>query len=121
MDVIQERRKHQRFDALDNILALNTLSFGQVINMSMGGLRIKYLLRRNEPFQYFFKISLLNNAGDEYIDNLPCQVVSFIDSDPICPPMNLFIREAGVKFYELTSQQIHQVADFVFHNSLVHS
>lgn len=121
MNITKERRKHQRFDTLDNILALNTMSFGQVVNMSMGGLRIKYLLRRTDPFHYFFKISLLNNVGDQYIDNLPCKVVSFIDSEPISKPMNLYIREAGVMFTGLTPSQIDQLADFVLHNTLINA
>ncbi len=119
MSLAKERRKHQRFEALDNVLALNNSSFGQVINMSMGGLRIKYLLRRNDPFLHSFAISLLNHAGDTYIDSLPCKVVSFHDSGPICPPMSLFIREAGVMFTDLTSSQSNLLADFLLDNTLV--
>ncbi len=119
MDRAKERRKHQRFDSIENILALNTMSFGQIVNISMGGLRIKYLLHRNDPFQHFFNISLLNNGDNQYIDSLPCKVVSFIDSGPISLPMNLFIREAGVMFTDLTTPQINQLADFVLHNSLI--
>ncbi len=118
MNTLKERRKHRRYEAQDNILALNTLSFGQVINMSMGGLRIKYLLRRDDPFDDTFDISLLNNSGDHYIDKLSCKVVNIIDSEPICPPLNLFIREAGVMFTDLTPAQKELLNHFVMHNSM---
>ena len=117
MNTLKERRKHRRFEAQDNILALNTLSFGQVLNMSMGGLRIKYLLRHDDPFHHTFEVSLLNNSGDQYIDKLACKVVNIIDSEPICPPLNLFIREAGVMFTDLTQAQKDLVDHFVMHNS----
>ena len=113
----QERRQHNRFQAHDNILALNTLSFGQVLNMSMGGLRIKYLLRIGDPFKESFHISLLNSTGDQYIDNVVCKVVSITDSAPICPPLNLFIREAGVQFACLTPTQKDFMRNFVLLNS----
>ncbi|MBU0680197.1 MAG: PilZ domain-containing protein [Proteobacteria bacterium] len=121
MNIAKERRKHQRFEALDNILAINTSSFGQVINVSMSGLRIKYLLRRNDPFHHAFDIALLNNTGDQYIDKLPCRVVSSIDFTPSIMPQNLFVREVGVMFDDLTSAQINQLADFVLHNTLVYA
>ncbi|MEN8256644.1 MAG: PilZ domain-containing protein [Thermodesulfobacteriota bacterium] len=118
MDTLEERRKHKRFQAQDNVLALNALSFGQVINMSMGGLRIKYLLRRNDPFHKSFEISLLNNSADHYIDKLSCKVVNITDSGPICPPLNLFIREAGVMFLGLTPAQKDLLDHFLIYNSV---
>lgn len=122
MGTIKNRRRHHRFATIDNILPLNTMSFGQVINMRMGGLRIKYLLLRpDQPFQHSFEISILNNAGDKYIDKLSCKVVSFTDSAPISPAINLFTREAGVMFTDLTSSQKNQLADFVHHNTLANA
>jgi hypothetical protein len=119
MNPAKERRKHQRFEAVNNILAINSLSFGQVVNLSMGGLRIKYLLHRNDPFQQAFEIGLLNNVGDTYLEKLPCQVVSAIDSSLPDLPRNLFVREVGVMFTDLNSHQINMLAEFVLHNTLV--
>ncbi len=119
MNTIKERRQDQRFEALDNILAINIQNFGQVINISMGGLRIKYLVRPNEPFEHSFKISLLNGAGDQCIKSLACKTISFNDFGPIAPSINLFTREARVMFTDLTTSQKNQLADFVLHNTLI--
>ncbi|MEN8256643.1 MAG: PilZ domain-containing protein [Thermodesulfobacteriota bacterium] len=122
MKIKKERRHHHRFDSLGNIIAINTMNLGQVINLSMGGLRIEYLLRPNDLFEHSFSISLLNNTGDRYIDNLPCKIVSFEDSEPIFPSINsinLFTREAGVMFDDLTSSQIKQLSYFVVHTVLL--
>ncbi len=119
MQTIKERRQHPRFDAVDNILAISIKNFGQVIDISMGGLRIKYLLRPNEPFDQSFTISLLNNAGNQCIKSLTCETISFHDTGPIAPSINLFTREARVMFTDLSGPQKNQLADFVLHNTLV--
>ncbi len=121
MKTVKERRQHHRFDALVNILAFNTMSFGQVINMSMGGLRIRYILRLDEPFRHSFEISILNNAGDQYIDGLSCKVASCTDYGPISPSLNLFTREVGVMFTNLTPSQKNKLADFLRHNTLTNA
>ena len=118
MNTVKDRRQHRRYTAIENILALNTESFGKVVDMSLGGLRIKYLLRRGDPFHHDFDISLLNDTGEHYIDKLPCKVVSITDSRPICPPLNLFIREAGVAFTGLSVTQKNLLSHFIVYNSI---
>ncbi|MBU0680198.1 MAG: PilZ domain-containing protein [Proteobacteria bacterium] len=115
MDTNKERRQHHRFKSLDNIVALNNMNLGSVINMSMGGMRIKYLLRPGDSLKKSLKISLLNNEGDQYIDNLPCKVVSSTDSGPILPSTDLSTREVGVRFTNLSSSQLTKLSDFVVH------
>ena len=115
METKEERREHHRFDSLSDIIAINSKNFGQVVNMSMTGLCVKYLLRPSDSFERSFKLSLLNKDGNRYIDNLPCNVVSLQDSDPISPSANLFTREARIVFDDLTSSQVKQLSDFVVH------
>jgi hypothetical protein len=115
MDTNKERRQHHRFDSLDHIVALNSMNLGTVINMSMSGMRIKYLLRPRDSLKKSCKISLLNNEGDQYIDNLLCKVVSSTDSGATFPSTNLATREVGVTFTNLSSSQLTKLSDFVVH------
>ncbi len=121
MTITKERRSHQRFVTPDNVLALSTWSYGQVVNISMSGMRIKYLLHRQDRFQDSFEVGLLNDSGDHYLAKLPCRVVSCLDTTPSSMPANLFIREAGVMFDSLSPSQARQLADFVMKNTLINT
>ena len=115
MDTKEERREHHRFDSLGDIIAINSKNYGQVVNLSMTGLRVKYFMRPSDSFKNSFTISLLNKNGNKYIDNLPCKVVSLEDSTSSSSPVSLFTREAGIVFGDLTSSQMKQLSDFVVH------
>jgi hypothetical protein len=115
---VKERRRHQRFAATDSILAVHSSNFGQVVNVSMGGLRLKYLLHRNDSFQNSFEIGLLSHDGLRYIDRLPCKVVSARDSPLSQATLDLFVLEVGVVFTHLSPRQTRQLHDFILHNSL---
>ena len=63
MDTKEERREHHRFDSLGDIIAINSKNYGQVVNLSMTGLRVKYFMRPSDSFKKSFTISLLNKKG----------------------------------------------------------
>ncbi len=113
----QDRRQHQRFKVKQNTLALSTSTFGEIINISAGGLRLKCLLHSDEPFATAFDIGLLANEGDYYLDNLPCKVVSIKDSSPLQASWSTFIREAGIMFVNLTGDQQAKLSLFLKQNT----
>lgn len=116
-----ERRRYQRFSAAPDTIVLNSARFGQVINMSLGGLRVKYILRPTEAFPDAFEIAILNKAGNHFVEDLPCRVVSVHDASPFNPRLNLFTRTAGLEFINLTSRQGEQLVSFMAANSRGHA
>lgn len=109
----KDRRQHQRFKVKKNTMAFNSTTFGEVINISEGGLRLKCLLHTDEPFATEFDIGLLSSEGDYYLDNLPCKVVSIKDSSPLQASRSTFMREAGIMFVNLTGDQQAKLSLFL--------
>lgn len=114
----KERRQHARFNVKKNTMAFNSTTFGEIINISEGGLRMKCLLHSDDTFDHSFQVGLLSNTGDYYLDNLPCKVVSIKDSSPLRSSRSTFIREAGIMFIDLTADQKAKLALFLQQNTI---
>ena len=117
MEHLQERRQHPRFVPHEELMAFNQRNFGQVINISVGGLRYKSLLLKTEQAETPPHIALLNSSGGHYLDQLPCQIVQSVDSPPLLPSSNTIIRETSVKFVGLTPKQLESLNAFLIDNT----
>ena len=113
----QERRKSPRFSVKQNTMAFNNTTFGEVVNISTGGLRMKFLLHRNDTFETSFQLGLLSSKGDYYLDNLPCKVIRMKDTSPLRSSRSTFIREAGIMFVDLNSDQQAKLSLFLQQNT----
>ena len=113
----EERRKHPRLGVKKNIMAFTDTTFGEVINISKGGLYIRCLLHNNDHFDTSFHIGLLSNNADYFLENLPCKVVSIKDSSPLQSSRTTFIREAGIMFQQLTIHQQAELDSFLEQNT----
>ncbi len=114
----KERRNHPRFGVKKNTMAFNSTTFGDIVNISTGGLRMKFLLHRDDNFHPAFRIGLLSCKGDYYLDNLPCKVVQVKDSSPLRSSRSTFIREASIMFLNLSADQKAKLALFLKKNTL---
>ncbi len=117
----QERRNYTRLDVRKNTMAFNATTFGEIINISEGGLRIKCLLHSDDNFETSFTVGLLSNTGNYFLDHLPCKVVSIKDSSPLRSSRSTFIREAGLMFLDLTADQKAKLALFLQQNTIPQS
>lgn len=115
----RERRKYPRLDVKENTMAFNSTTFGDIINISQGGLRMKFLLHRDDNFQPSFQIGLLSCKGDYYLDDLPCKVVQLKDSSPLRSSRSTFIREASIMFLDLSADQEAKLAFFLEQNTII--
>jgi hypothetical protein len=102
-----------------NTMAFNTTTFGEVLDLSTGGLRMKCLLHGEDRFETSFRIGLLSSAGDYYLDNLPCKVISIKDSPPLRSSRSTFVREAGIMFMNLNADQRAKLALFLQKNRMI--
>lgn len=100
-------------------MAFNASNFGQVINISQGGLLYKSLMAQGEPSHSdSFNIGLLNSAEGHYLDQLPCRIVHVEDSSPLLPTSNTIIRESSIQFIDLSTAQKQHLQSFLDKNTM---
>jgi hypothetical protein len=112
----KERRKYPRSGVKENTMAFMKTTFGEIVNISKGGLYIRCLLHTNDQFDTSFQIGLLSGNADYFLENLPCKVISVKDSSPLQSSRATFIREAGLMFLHLTSKQQTDLDRFLKQN-----
>ena len=105
-----ERRKHPRFNVGDNILVFSDNTFGQILDISKGGLAYRYLTAKDDQISTDLELGFLNTESGFYLDKLNCKVIRSNDSTPLHPSSSTFIRTNGVEFAHLTDDQ-HSILD----------
>ncbi|MBI5559484.1 MAG: PilZ domain-containing protein [Deltaproteobacteria bacterium] len=111
-----ERRKHKRYQLSDDILVFNESTFGQIINISKGGLAFRFLTSKDISQNHYFELGILNSASGFYLENIPCMTVTSTDSTPIHPTGSTIVRRNGVQFGELSSEQMQKIEEFLAEN-----
>jgi len=111
-----ERRKHKRYQLSDDILVFNETTFGQIINISKGGLAFRFLTSKEITQDAYFELGILNSSSGFYLENIPCKTVTSTDSAPIHPTGSTIVRRNGVEFGELTSEQRQKIEEFLSAN-----
>lgn len=112
-----ERRKHKRYQLSDDILVFNDTTFGQIINISKGGLAFRFLTSKEIGQNPFFELGILNSSSGFYLENIPCQTVTSTDSAPIHPTGSTIVRRNGVKFTHLTDEMLQKIDEFLAENT----
>ena len=97
---IVERRKHERHQLSDDILVFNETTFGQIINISKGGLAFRFLTSKDISQNPYFELGILNSSNGFYLENIPCKTITSTDSAPIHPTGSTIVRRNGVQFGE---------------------
>ncbi|MFZ5759195.1 MAG: PilZ domain-containing protein [Thermodesulfobacteriota bacterium] len=108
-----ERRKHRRYPMPDEILVFNETTFGQIINISRGGIAFRFLTNKDIQQDSTFELGILNSADGFYLENIPCRTVTSTDSAPIHPTGSTIVRRNGAQFGDLTSDQQQKIDAFL--------
>ena len=112
-----ERRKHKRYQLSDDILIFNETTFGQIINISKGGLAFRYLTNKDISQERLLELGILNSSSGFYLENIPCKTVTSTDSAPIHPTGSTIVRRNGVMFNDLSADQMEKLEIFLAENS----
>lgn len=115
-DTSIERRIHKRFQLSDDILVFNETTFGQIINISKGGLAFRFLTSKEISQESFFELGILNSSSGLFLENIPCKTITSTDSAPIYPTGSTIVRRNGVMFTDLNKEQLLKIETFLAEN-----
>lgn len=104
--ILLENRKHRRFRIKNELYILNSNSsgFGEVIDISLGGLAFCHIKKQFWP-NNFFKVGILFGDNEVLIDELPMKTVSECAVNPGLPDNSTTIWRRSVQFGELSPEQ----------------
>lgn len=112
----KERRQYTRFLTKGGtVIAVNT-SFGELIDISVGGLSFRYL--GDDELSDDMTEGMFFGDDDSFWPNVPLKTVSDdeIDNEEYETPKH--VRRHSMEFGELTPQQMHQLMDFIQTNTI---
>jgi hypothetical protein len=118
---ISERRKHKRFRPPKSSfvwLATDDSTVGQLIDMSIGGLGVRYI---GDEFPNESQLDIFSVEYNFHVRQVPFKTVSnsviydktLLRTDDGVHPSARTMRRSGVQFGELTDEQMSQVEYFI--------
>ncbi len=115
----EERRKHRRFPGKKGGFAAflrsgNLVSVGNIIDVSMGGLCVRYLAIGDEDHN-FAEIKVFGSNGCFiHVGRVDCKII-YSKEIPEGSVDNLTTRRCGVEFENLNVRQKTVLQDFIEH------
>lgn len=114
----KERRQYTRFLTKGGtVIALNA-NFGELIDISFGGLSFRYLGKDEWPNDMAEGEGMFFGDDDSFWSNVPLKTVSddALDNEEYAASKQ--VRRHSMAFGELTPQQMHQLMDFIQTNTV---
>lgn len=112
----KERRQYTRFLTKGGtVIALNT-SFGELIDISFGGLSFRYLA--DDEISDDMTEGMFFGDDDSFWSNVPLKTVSDDEIDNEEYETLKHVRRHSMEFGKLTHQQMHQLMDFIQTNTI---
>lgn len=112
----QERREYRRFKVMSGVFALNA-RFGQVIDISLGGISFRYVNRK--PWSAMTtEYGALFGEDDLCLDNIPMQTVSDEVTAGGVATEATTVRRRSLKFGNLTLEQKNLLEHFIWVNTI---
>ena len=110
-----ERRKHARYKVRDGFIAIphnSRILLGKIRDISQGGLTVRYFEKKEwkcEPIE----IDIVLSDVDFSLDSIPIEITYDMEQNIQTPYRVLYERQCGLKFGELTEQQVAQLNDYL--------
>ena len=117
-----ERRKHQRFRLKDLAIAVPnkpTSQVGRIVNISKGGLAVRYV-DRDDWAGEADSIDILINSG-LFLTNIPIQNVSDFEVENKVSFSIMTERQCCLQFGPLSSEQESRLDEFIRHHGVGNS
>ena len=117
-----ERRKHQRFRLKDIAIAVPnkpTSQVGRIVNISKGGLAVRYV-DRDDWAGEADSIDILINSG-LFLTNIPIQNVNDFEVENQVSFSIMTERQCCLQFGPLSSEQESRLDEFIRHHGVGNS
>ena len=117
-----ERRKHQRFRLKDLAIAVPnkpTSQVGRIVNISKGGLAVRYV-DRDDWAGEADSIDILINSG-LFLTNIPIQNVNDFEVENQVSFSIMTERQCCLQFGPLSSEQKSRLDEFIRHHGVGNS
>jgi hypothetical protein len=114
-----ERRKHKRYKAAQGayaVLGPETSKLGQIKDISMGGLAFKYLADEARP-NGAGELDIIIRQSSFCVKKIPIQTVSDFELARENAFSTVRLRQQGVQFGKLSSDQTSQLEFFLKHHT----
>jgi len=96
-------RQDQRYLVRKGFVAFNSVSFGEVLNISKHGMAIQYLSRRNDEHNQMTEINLINSHEGFLLSEIPCRM-AYVKDSSTAGKIGV-VRRIGIEFIDLTNGQ----------------
>lgn len=96
-------RKEGRHRLKKGFIAFNSVSFGEVVNLSKSGMAIQYLAQRNASQDEMTEVNLINSKEGYLLGEIPCRMAYVQDTRK--NGQNNVVRRIGVEFVDLSHTQ----------------
>jgi len=112
----QNRRENKRCSTKHETLVYNEDFFGQLVDISEGGLAFAYPKNQARPKDMFFNLNVFCNNNDLHIKNLRCKIVSEINLPQHLVEADETIRRQGIEFGKLSEEQRLLLTQLINHS-----
>lgn len=114
---LNDRRKQKRYVVKEGAFTTNCNKSGMITDISTSGLTFNYIDRkccRGETTE----LDIVFDAGDFYLDKIPCKTVSDVITRTDLPDKAKIIKRHSVEFGPLTEMQMEQLEYFIANYTL---
>jgi len=115
MKKIVDQRKHKRFKVHENVFVAfrsRLAKFGNIVDISMGGLGFRYLADEYES-DGVFELYIFSASHDFYMDKVPFKTISDFEMVNDVPFSSVIMKRSSIRFGELTDRQISRLEHFI--------
>lgn len=114
---VSDRRSHKRFPVRKGALAFFGAVPGEITDISLSGMSVKYVPLEKEANREF-QVDFFVPDQNFFLSNIPCHLVSDMDFPTDAPYQAVQVKRLGIKFGELTSEQQLGLRNFFQQNAL---
>ncbi len=112
-ETASNKRRYDRISTQYETLVYNDEFFGQLVDLSEGGLAFAYSKDQAKVKDVFLDLNILCNNKKIHIKNLRCRAVSDISAQNHAPNGTFSMQRQGVQFDELSIEQVKQLQEIL--------
>ncbi len=112
----RERREHQRFKAVEGAVVLAATNFGNVVNISKGGMAVQYINWDNAKGDQGLLDVVLK--GDIVLKDFPFFVIPDSEMYDMGQSRMMVMKRRRIQFGSLTVAQEVQLSHYIEHHAL---